>query len=377
MLIKNGLVFMDQGIFQPMTVLTDGGRISMLLPPEAMIKYSGEAVDARGCYVLPGLTDIHFHGCRGFDLCDGTPEALEEIARYQYSQGVTSICPAAMTLPEEDLTGILTAAVDYYSSPQQPRTADLVGIHLEGPFLSPEKRGAQKAEYLQAPSPEKLERWLKAGRGLLKLMTIAPELDGAIDLISRFRDRLRFSLGHTAAGYDTALRAFRAGADHLTHMYNAMPPFSHREPGPIGAAFDTPGAYAELICDGVHLSPSAVRAAFAMFGPDRIILISDSMEAAGMPDGEYRLGGQSVRVSGPRATISDGTLAGSVTPLYRCLVKAVSMGIPLEDAVKAATINPCRSIGIDRDYGSISVGKRAHLLLADKESLELRAVYSQ
>ena len=170
------------------------------------------------------------------------------------------------------------------------------------------------------------------------------------------------------------MEAFAAGADHVTHLYNAMPPFTHRAPGVIGAAFDTEKAFVELICDGVHIDPAVVRATFKLFGADRVILISDSMEATGKPDGTYSLGGQEVHVNGNRATLADGTIAGSATPLYRCMLTAVSMGIPLEDAIPAATINPCRSIGIDKDYGSLKAGKKAHFLVLSKADLSIKAV---
>ncbi len=388
MLIKNGLVFTEQGKFEPITILTDGDRISMLLPAEAMLKgspasadhrsekhakYAGEVIDASGCYVLPGLTDINFHGCAGHDFCEGTAEALDAITEYEFSQGVTSICPATMTLPDERLTEILRSCAKYTKAQTLGERAEIVGVHLEGPFISPIKKGAQKEEYIQTPSPEKLHRWQTAAGGLIKLVTVAPEMERAIECISECGKEFRFSLGHTECDYDTAIRAIEAGADHITHMYNAMSPFTHREPGVIGAAFDK-GCYAELICDGVHVSPSAVRAAFRLFGDERMLLISDSMEETGKPEGEYELGGQRVHVRGNRAELDDGTIAGSVTPLYRCMLNAVDMGIPLESAVKAATINPCRSIGIDHDYGSISVSKKAHFLLLDRGDLRIRNV---
>lgn len=376
MLIKNGLVFTESGRFEPLTVVTDNGRTSMLLPPEAMIKYSGEVVDAEGCFVLPGLCDIHLHGCMGHDFCEGTAAAIDAIAEYEYSQGAAVICPATMTLPDSELERILKAAAGYKAAPHPAGRAELAGVHLEGPFISPAKKGAQKGEHIQAPSAEKLRGWQEASGGLIRLVTIAPELEGAIECIAAMRGEMRFSLGHTESDYETAAAAFEAGAAHITHMYNAMPPFSHRAPGVIGAAFDREGCFAELICDGVHTSPCAVRAAYRLFGEDRLVLISDSMEAAGMPEGEYQLGGQKVYVKGDRACLADGTIAGSVTSIYKCMQKAVEFGLPLEAAVKAAAVNPCRSIGIDREYGSIAAGKRTPLLLADRETLALRAVLS-
>ncbi len=374
MLIKNGIVFTEDARFEPMTVLAENGRITTLLPADAMIKYSGEVIDAQGCYVLPGLTDIHFHGCAGHDICEGTGEAFRAVTEYEFSQGVTSVCPATMTLPDERLSGILRAAARFRKTQPVSGCAELVGIHLEGPFISRAKKGAQNEAFIQKPSAGKLRKWQADAEGLIRIVTIAPELDGAVECIGECRREMRFSLGHTESGYDTAMNAFRAGADHITHTFNAMPPFSHREPGVIGAAFDTEECFAEVICDGVHVSGSAVRALFTLFGAGRMVLISDSMEAAGMPDGEYQLGGQQVFVSGSRAQLADGTIAGSVTPLYKCMLTAVKMGIPLESVVRAATINPCRAIGIDDSFGSITVGKKAHFLLLERETLAIRRV---
>ena len=204
-------------------------------------------------------------------------------------------------------------------------------------------------------------------------MSVAPERPGALDFIQRVGERVCVSLAHTTADYETALAAFQAGARQVTHLYNAMPPFAHRAPGVVGAAFDTPECRVELICDGVHVHPSVVRATFRMFGPDRVTLISDTMRAAGMPDGDYTLGGQAVHVDGRRATLADGTLAGSSTDLMACMVTAVEMGIPLHQAVKAAAVNPARAIGVYSRVGSLEPGKRANLVLLDRD-LRVRGV---
>ncbi|MBO5165826.1 MAG: N-acetylglucosamine-6-phosphate deacetylase [Lachnospiraceae bacterium] len=391
MIIQNGLVFTENFTFEPLTVKTKKDRIVKLCAPnteagtsfhipasaslKATIIPDDATFDASGCLVLPGLTDIHFHGCMGHDFCEGTKEALETIAAFSLSKGVTSICPATMTLPKAELSRICKTAADFAVSQQTTSaTADLIGIHMEGPFINAHKKGAQNEAYVQAPSPSLLRDWQEDAKGLIKLVSLAPELTGAIDCIKECHDAFHFSVAHTEADYETAMEAFQKGADHVTHLYNAMPPFTHRAPGVIGAAFDSPGCFVEIICDGVHIAPSAVRAAFRLFGKERMVLISDSMEATGKPDGTYSLGGLSVNVRDNRATLSDGTLAGSVTPLYECMHTAVSMGIPLTDAVRAATINPCRSIGMDNLYGSISPDKKAHFLILDKEDLSIRAV---
>ena len=210
---------------------------------------------------------------------------------------------------------------------------------------------------------------------MIKLVHIAPENEGAMEFIEEMKDDVVISIAHTVADYDTAAKALELGASHVTHLYNAMPPFSHRAPGVIGAARDDEKCHVELICDGVHIHPSVVRATFAMFGRDRVILISDSMRATGLTDGQYTLGGQDVFVKGPLATLADGTIAGSATNLMGCLKVAVQkMGIPLEDAVGCATANPAKEIGIYDRCGSISEGKDADFVLLDAD-LNVKAVY--
>ena len=385
MIIKNGYVFTEDGSFTKGTIRTKDDIIaSVSFETDAENTETAgdeEIFDASGCYVLPGLTDVHFHGCDGHDFCEGTNEAFERICAYEFTQGVTSVCPATMTIAVTQLDEICenaaTFATAQASGLTSPDMADLIGIHMEGPFINKQKKGAQNEAYVIPADAALLRSWQEKAGGLIKLVSLAPETEGATDCIADCHKEFSFSVGHTEADYDTALAAFKAGANHVTHMYNAMPPFTHRAPGVIGAASDTENCFVELICDGVHIAPSVVRATFRMFGDDRIVLISDSMEATGKPDGEYALGGLQVSVCGNRATLSDGTLAGSVTPLYRCLLAAVSMGIPLESAVKTATINPCRSIGMDHMYGSIAPGKKAHFLILDKEDLSIRAVIKQ
>lgn len=381
MIIKNGLVLTDKdnGSFEPITLYTDGTLITALGDAGSCMDTSGEEViDASGCYVIPGLTDVHFHGCAGFDFCDGTMEALETITSYQLQNGVTDICPATMTLPADTLTSICETAAAFKAKQDNGDISspgsDLIGIHMEGPFVSAAKKGAQNGAYIKEPNLELIKTWQKASGGLVRLVTIAPETPDALTCIKELGKEMMFSVGHTQADYETARTAMEAGALHVTHLYNAMPPFTHRAPGVIGAAADTRGCMVEIICDGVHIHPAVIRATFKLFGDDNVILISDSMMATGQPDGTYALGGQPVTVEGRNATLHDGTLAGSVTNLYSCMVNAAGMGIPLISAIKAATINPCRSIGVDDTLGSIAVGKKAHLLLLNTSDLSIRRI---
>lgn len=370
MKIINGLVFHEKEGFKKETLYTEGDSISLSTSEDTIL-------DAEGCYVIPGLIDIHFHGCAGHDFSDASLAGLSAIAAYQLSQGITSICPASMTLSPDMLRSICECA-QYFSKKNPAGVSRMVGVNLEGPFISNAKRGAQNPDFIQSADVSLLKELQEYAGGLIKLITLAPETKNALSFIRQVKNSdlkdISISIGHTESDYDTAKKAFDCGADHVTHLFNAMPGFTHRAPGVIGAAFDSPGCFVEIICDGVHVAPTVIRAAFAMFGKERIVLISDSMRATGLSDGRYTLGGLNVQVNGRRATLADGTLAGSVTNLFDCMRCAVSMGIPLEDAVRCATINPARSIGIDERYGSLTPGKAADFLLLDK-SLNLIGIY--
>lgn len=362
-----GIVYTEEFRFEAGTVTYDGDRItSVELCEEAELTEK-----QRGQYILPGLIDIHFHGCAGHDFCDGTADSIHAIASYELSHGVTSICPATMTFAEEKLTDICAACADAVETmmltPQIPLGDVLRGIYLEGPFISSEKRGAQNPAHIRKPALEMLIRLQHAAKGLIRIAAIAPETEGALECIRDGKDDFRFSIAHTCADYETAKRAIEAGAYHVTHLFNAMPPFAHREPGVVGAAAESEDVKVELICDGYHIHPGMVRSTFRLFGADRIVLVSDSMMAAGMEDGEYALGGQSVWLKGGLATLADGTLAGSAVNLFDCMKAAIGMGVPKEDAVMAATYNPAMAIGIERDCGSLRAGSRADILITDRE----------
>lgn len=367
MKIENAAVFSENGSFINKTVYTSGEYFS-----EKSIDQI--EIDAQGSLLIPGLIDVHFHGCAGSDFCDATPEALHTIAAEELMYGVTTICPASMTLPEDELLTIFENAAAFAKAPKKEPLARLKGIHLEGPFISPAKKGAQNEDFIKKPETAMFQQLQEASGNLIKLITIAPEVDGALDFIESHSSLVHISLGHTSSNYETAMRAFERGASHMTHLYNAMPGLTHREPGPIGAAIDSENVMVEVICDGIHIHPAIIRATFKLFGDERVILVSDSMRAAGMKDGSYTLGGQEVTVEGRFARLKDGTIAGSVTNLMECMRTAVSMGIPLESAVKGATINPARSIGIDEQYGSIEEGKFADCLLLDPESLAIKTI---
>lgn len=369
MLIQGGNLFCDDGVFHAADLTTDGGVITAI--GETAADSGEDVIDAAGCYVIPGLVDIHIHGAMGADFSDGTPDAIRTMARFLLQKGVTSFLGTSMALPGERLASIYAAARPMVGQ-SAPMGATLRGINMEGPFFNAEKRGAQNRDYIIPPDVDLFLRLNEASGGHIRTVAVAPETEGAMDFIRRASALCHVSLAHSCADYDTARRALAAGADHITHVFNGMPAFHHRDPGIVGAAADS-DAYVELICDGIHVHPSMVRTVFRLFGEDRVCLISDAMRACGMPDGQYDLGGQCVTVSDGSATIGSGSLAGSVTALSDCLRRAVQFGVPLVSALKAATINPARSVGLEHTVGSLSCGKQADILIVDK-SLALKHI---
>ena len=377
MIIRNAKVYRESGIFEDGDIAIEGEYFAG--EHFADENYAGaagttdtrEALDAGGCYAIPGLVDIHFHGCAGHDFSDADANGLAKMARFQASNGVTAICPATLTLPEEQIAAACRRIADI----ADPTGAAVVGIHLEGPFFSYNKRGAQNPDHLRLPDAAMIRRLQEEAGGMIKLVSIAPELDGALEVIEELSGEIRFSVAHTEANYETAMKAFKHGARQATHLFNGMPPLHHRAPGVIGAARDSAGCSVELICDNVHIHPSVVRATFALFGDDRVIMVSDSLMAAGMADGIWDIGGLEIEVSGRYATLtSTKSLAGSVMTLMGCLRAAVTeMDIPLASAVKCCTANPAKAIGAYDKRGSIAPGKYADLVLLN-EDLTIRNV---
>ncbi len=356
MIIKNAQVYGEDFKFSQKDLFIEGEHIAESCGDK-------ESIDAKGLYAIPGLIDIHIHGCYGHDFCEGTPEAIDTMTDYLSKQGITAFTGTTMSLSEADLSKVFGNAGKY----KNDKGAMLVGINMEGPFLAPSKKGAQNGEFIIKPNFEMFNRLNDLSGGITKLVTIAPELDSAMEFIDGVKDKVTVSLGHTSADYEVAKKAIQNGAGLLTHMFNGMPPFSHREPGVIGAAFDSENCMVELITDGIHISPPVVRAAFKMFGDERIVLVSDNMMATGMPNGTYELGGQAVNVNGKLATLEGGTIAGSATNLMDCVRTAVSFNIPLESAIRCATANPAKVLKISDEMGSLSTGKYANIVLLDKD----------
>ena len=367
MLYKNALIF--NGLdFVPGGFRVEEGRFTQVF--SGTVEEPGE--NLQGAYVIPGLVDVHNHGNSGADFSDGKPEGLRTMGRYLAENGVTSFAPASMTLPYEILAAAFATAVAYRQE-GAPGHARLMGIQMEGPFFSEKKKGAQNGAYLKDPDFEAFKKLYEGCEGLVRIVDVAPELPGAAEFTAKASELCTVSVAHTDATYEQAAAVFQSGARHLTHLFNAMPPIHHRKPGVIGAAAERECVTAELICDGLHVHPSVVRMAFKLF-PGRICLVSDALRCCGMPDGEYVLGGQPVFLKDGIARLADGTIAGSASNLYSCMLNAIDFGIPVAEAINAATITPARQLGRDSEIGSIEEGKLADFVVCD-EALRRKAVY--
>jgi N-acetylglucosamine-6-phosphate deacetylase len=334
-----------------------------------------------GKTVVPGFVDVHIHGAGGRDVMEGTRESLEIIAATVAAHGTTSLVATTVTASEKETQASVAGIAHFILNTSQyaarELSAEVLGIHFEGPFISPARRGVHQAKWILAPSTEVLARFLKEARGTALILTLAPELPGALDLIAAARKAgMVVSLGHTDATYEQAQAAIEAGASHAAHVYNAMRPFSHRGTGVIGAVLTSPKVSTELIADGVHVDEAAMRMLVDLKTPERVILVSDGMSATGMPDGKYQLGTFEVKVSGGVARNAEGKLAGSTLTLDRALRNMVALGVPLASALRMVTANPARQIGLGARKGIIAPGADADLVFLD-DKLEISGVMTR
>ena len=368
MLLVNARYYDGDFVLREGQIRVEGDVIASFDPPQ---QRDTQTYDLQGCIVLPGLIDVHSHGCGGAQLSDATPSSIAKMARFLAKEGITSFVPTTISQPREALLAQVTAVRD------TARTggAQILGIHLEGPFFSPQKAGIQPKENLLEPDFELVEELNRQSGGLVRMVDVAPELPGGMEFIARAKDRFLLGIAHTNTDYDTAVRAMEMGAHHVIHLFNAMSGFGHREPGLVGAVFDAKAApTAELIADGNHLHPAVIRTAFRLLGRDRAVLISDGLAPAGLPEGEYFLGSIPIRVENGLCRGRDGTIAGSAVTLMEVLRRTVRFGVPFDVALRAATINPARLLGLERQIGSIEIGKQADLVVVDP-ALQVRRVF--
>ncbi|MCM1115249.1 MAG: N-acetylglucosamine-6-phosphate deacetylase [Clostridium sp.] len=335
---------------------------------------NGNGRDMQGLTLIPGFVDIHIHGCGGGDASDASAESLDKITSTLAKCGVTSFCPTTMTLPIDRLVSIASIISDYKC--RQTSGAKIAGINFEGPFISLEKKGAQKGEYVAKGSIEKFRSLYDASNGLMKLITIAPEAFDSSAFIKHIAPECTVSIGHSSANAQECQEAINLGVTHATHLYNAMTPMTHREAGIVGTVLDNPAVTCELICDGGHICPAVLRNTFKILGEDRAVAVSDSMRGAGLGEGEFELGGQQVFVkpNGRYAVLEDGTIAASITNIHQEFKNLIEFGIDFKTALKACTINPAKVIKEDKTIGSIAVGKCADFVFLNQH-LDIEEVY--
>ncbi len=373
MIIKGNIYATDRQ-FHTGTVITDNDLITDVSLDNhgcTLDVSDSNYIDASDKYVIPGLIDIHLHGAMGFDIGDATHEAIDKIARFELSQGVTSFVGATMTMPVDNIIEVISTARDYMAHNQGSFCNDLsslIGLNVEGPFISPDKCGAQNKSHILPPDLELAKKFIKTGDGIVKILGLAPEMCSDLSIIKTLSESVKVAITHSNSDYDTAIKAINMGASHVTHLFNAMTNFTHRSPGILGALVDSSDITIELITDGIHVHPAAVNMAYKLFSDKSLIMISDSMRGCGLGDGLYTLGDLDIEVKDHRATLKGtNSPAGSVSSLYDNIKAAYNMGLPLESIIAMATINPARCVGVDDRIGSIEAGKKADILVLDKD----------
>ncbi|WNQ12394.1 N-acetylglucosamine-6-phosphate deacetylase [Paenibacillus aurantius] len=381
LLIRNASIVTDQGVSQEGELLVEDGKISWLAPKggaaERGVPAGVEELDAEGGWILPGFIDVHIHGGFGHDFMDGTVEAIEGIARYHASHGTTGLLATTVTQSREAISQVLEAASTYRAGAMP--YAQLLGVHLEGPFISPKFPGAQNPDFIVEPRQEWLEAWVRDYPGLIKLLTLAPERNGALELIEWLAGQgIIAAAGHTDASFDQITEAAGRGLSHAVHTFNAMRGLHHREPGTLGAVLTDNRIHAEVIADGHHVHPAGIRLLAAAKAPDRLLIITDAMSAAGLGDGEYDLGGLGVVVKDGVARLKEGgALAGSTLTMidaFRYVLEHTDLSVA--EVSRLASGNPAKRLGIDGHTGSLASGKDADFVWTSPQ-LDIRGVWVQ
>ncbi|AID00771.1 N-acetylglucosamine-6-phosphate deacetylase [Staphylococcus xylosus] len=373
--IANGHIYTENETIEQGYILIENGKIIQIAEGE----YQGDltTIDVKGQHVLPGFIDIHMHGGYGEDAMDASFEGLKHLSESLLSEGTTSFLATTMTQSDENIIKALKNIADYQEQQDSLNAASIVGIHLEGPFISEYKVGAQNPAYVQRPSVEKVQQFQEIANNQIKVMTFAPEVEGADETLSTLHDQINFSIGHTVATFDEVNEAVAQGAKHVTHLYNAGTPFEHRNPGLSGAAWLNDELSTESIVDGIHSHPASVKIAYKQKGNKRFFLITDAMRAKGMPDGEYDLGGQNVVVKGSEARLASGALAGSILKMNEGLKNLIAYtGASLDDLWRVTSLNQAIALKIEDDKGSIAIGKDADIVVVDDDIQVLTTIKS-
>ena len=362
--ITNGRIYTEAQVIEKGYLVVENGKISDIQKGD----YKGHLnqIDVAGKHVLPGFIDIHIHGGYGEDAMDASYDGLNHLAKQLLSEGTTTFLATTMTQSDENIEKALNNIVACYENQTLGEAAEIGGVHLEGPFISEHKVGAQNPKYVQRPTVEKIRHFQKVAKGLIKIITFAPEVEGAHDTLNELRDDIIFSMGHTVATFEEANEAVERGAKHVTHLYNAATPFEHRNPGVFGAAWTNQSLNTEIIGDGIHSHPAAVDIAYKQKGSTHMYLITDAMRAKGMKDGEYDLGGQNVIVKGKEARLENGALAGSILKMNEGLHNLIQFTHDsLDHLWRVASLNQAIALNIDKQKGSLSIGKDADIVIVD------------
>lgn len=367
----NCKIVTENKVLENYMLITEKGLITHLLKEDQnVISKQDKVIDCKGQYLSPGFIDIHNHGNSGYDVMDATIEAIDSMAKFHACHGVTSFLGTTMTNPNKNIIKALENAKAYIElNEHKDGYSELLGIYLEGPYFNVLKKGAQPKEHIKNARLDEINQFIEISGNHINIIAIAPELEGSVDVIRSLREKnVYVTMGHSNATYEEAEAGIEAGASIATHLYNGMKSFSHREPSIVGSVLTNSMVRAELIVDLIHLHPGAIKLALKSKGVDGIILVSDAMRATGLSDGVYDLGGQQVIVTDGKARLADGTIAGSTLTLNLAVKNMINaLGVSVSDAVKMASLNPAKSIGLENILGSIDIGKRADLVLFDED----------